>query len=313
MRDRRRMVAERTHLTAESVLDLFAAEEGYPTPKVDTRAAIFKDGKLLLVHKKNGTRSLPHMFHASIHGALRTASRVPYFRSSCFVLRPLSVPCALTSRMKKCKFPTRYHKNSCRRSIFATDLRQPVFQMLSHNNEDEAESRGTQAAHMTQERLRRAKSANVFTSDTRTTHIGAPDSNAELKHISGGTQAIQFIRMALAANADMFSTIKRFPKGDTRDQPAHACFLRSNDRQKARYSLCEKPICFALQNKGLSFMRQPLVSAIFFSVSVSKEQTNACRRTRYGDTFSYRRSRKFSRDSTDSAYRAEPLLPRRKS
>lgn len=102
-----RMVAERTHLTAEGVLDLFAAEEGYPTPKVDTHAAIFKDGKLLLVHKKNGTRSLPHMFHASILGALRTASRVPYFRSSCFVLRPLSLPCALTSRMKKCKFPTR--------------------------------------------------------------------------------------------------------------------------------------------------------------------------------------------------------------
>ena len=54
-----RMVAERTHLTVEGVLDLFAAEEGYPTPKVDTRAAIFKDGKILLVHEKNGTWSLP--------------------------------------------------------------------------------------------------------------------------------------------------------------------------------------------------------------------------------------------------------------
>ena len=39
--------------------------------------------------------------------------------------------------------------------------------------------------------------------------------------------------MALAANADMFSKIKRFPKGDARDKPAHACFLRSTDRQRA--------------------------------------------------------------------------------
>lgn len=31
----------------------------YQTPKVDTRAAVFKEGKILLVHEKNGTWSLP--------------------------------------------------------------------------------------------------------------------------------------------------------------------------------------------------------------------------------------------------------------
>ena len=37
----------------------FCNEEGYPTPKVDTRAAVFLDGKILLVHENNGTWSLP--------------------------------------------------------------------------------------------------------------------------------------------------------------------------------------------------------------------------------------------------------------
>lgn len=32
---------------------------GYQTPKIDTRAAIFKDGKILLVHEANGTWALP--------------------------------------------------------------------------------------------------------------------------------------------------------------------------------------------------------------------------------------------------------------
>ena len=32
---------------------------GYQTPKIDTRAAIFKEDKILLVQEKNGTWSLP--------------------------------------------------------------------------------------------------------------------------------------------------------------------------------------------------------------------------------------------------------------
>ena len=38
---------------------LFCNEEGYQTPKVDTRAAVFVDGKILLVHENNGTWALP--------------------------------------------------------------------------------------------------------------------------------------------------------------------------------------------------------------------------------------------------------------
>ena len=53
------MMAERTGLPAEKVAGLFCGDTGYQTPKVDTRAAIFQDGRILLVHEKNGTWSLP--------------------------------------------------------------------------------------------------------------------------------------------------------------------------------------------------------------------------------------------------------------
>ena len=53
------MLAERTDMPVGKVRDIFCNEEGYQTPKVDTRAAIFKDGKILLVHENNGTWPLP--------------------------------------------------------------------------------------------------------------------------------------------------------------------------------------------------------------------------------------------------------------
>lgn len=53
------MVSERTDVSVAKIQDLFCNEEGYQTPKVDTRAAIFRDGKILLVHENNGKWSLP--------------------------------------------------------------------------------------------------------------------------------------------------------------------------------------------------------------------------------------------------------------
>lgn len=53
------MMALKTALPTETVKTLFCSDYGYQTPKVDTRAAIFKDDKILLVHEKNGTWSLP--------------------------------------------------------------------------------------------------------------------------------------------------------------------------------------------------------------------------------------------------------------
>lgn len=46
-------------LSVEKVKGLFCNENGFQTPKLDTRAAIFDDDKILLVHETNGTWSLP--------------------------------------------------------------------------------------------------------------------------------------------------------------------------------------------------------------------------------------------------------------
>ena len=53
------MLAEKTDMSIEKVRDLFCNETGYQTPKLDTRAAIFKNHKILLVHENNGTWALP--------------------------------------------------------------------------------------------------------------------------------------------------------------------------------------------------------------------------------------------------------------
>ena len=43
----------------DKVKNLFCNETGYQTPKLDTRAAVFRDGKILLVRENNGKWSLP--------------------------------------------------------------------------------------------------------------------------------------------------------------------------------------------------------------------------------------------------------------
>ena len=53
------MMAERTGLPPEKVKDLFCGDTGYQTPKVDTRAAIIDDGKILLVRERSGRWSMP--------------------------------------------------------------------------------------------------------------------------------------------------------------------------------------------------------------------------------------------------------------
>jgi len=54
------MMGKISDLPVEIVKDLFCNETGYQTPKLDTRAAIFQDGKILLVKEKaTNTWSLP--------------------------------------------------------------------------------------------------------------------------------------------------------------------------------------------------------------------------------------------------------------
>lgn len=53
------MIAERADLPVKKVKDLFFADSGYQTPKVDSRAVIFRDGKILLVRENDGRWSIP--------------------------------------------------------------------------------------------------------------------------------------------------------------------------------------------------------------------------------------------------------------
>lgn len=48
----REIIADYTETDFSKVKELFAGESGYQTPKVDVRAVIFKDHKLLLVQEK---------------------------------------------------------------------------------------------------------------------------------------------------------------------------------------------------------------------------------------------------------------------
>lgn len=53
------MLVEPSGQPLEVVKDLFCNETGYQTPKLDTRAAIFQEDKILLVQENDGLWSLP--------------------------------------------------------------------------------------------------------------------------------------------------------------------------------------------------------------------------------------------------------------
>ena len=53
------MIAHKSDISIEKVKDLFCNESGYQTPKIDTRAAIFENDKILLVRENNGKWSMP--------------------------------------------------------------------------------------------------------------------------------------------------------------------------------------------------------------------------------------------------------------
>jgi ADP-ribose pyrophosphatase YjhB (NUDIX family) len=54
------IMSQHTNVDHKTIKDLFANETGYATPKVDIRAVVFKDKKILMVREKNdGGWSLP--------------------------------------------------------------------------------------------------------------------------------------------------------------------------------------------------------------------------------------------------------------
>ncbi len=53
------MLSRMADIPVETVTGLFCNEVGYQTPKIDTRAAVFQDGKILMVKERDGRWSLP--------------------------------------------------------------------------------------------------------------------------------------------------------------------------------------------------------------------------------------------------------------
>ena len=53
------MLAAMTELPLEKVRDLFCNETGFQTPKLDSRAAIIREGKILLVQERDGLWAMP--------------------------------------------------------------------------------------------------------------------------------------------------------------------------------------------------------------------------------------------------------------
>jgi len=53
------MAAEISNQPLEEIKTTFCAGTGYQTPKLDTRSAVFRDGKILLVQEANGNWALP--------------------------------------------------------------------------------------------------------------------------------------------------------------------------------------------------------------------------------------------------------------
>lgn len=53
------MLSHMADIPVETIAGLFCNEEGYQTPKIDSRAAVFQGGKILLVQERNGKWSLP--------------------------------------------------------------------------------------------------------------------------------------------------------------------------------------------------------------------------------------------------------------
>ena len=53
------MLSHKTGMPAEQIKTLFCSETGYQTPKLDTRAAIIENEKILLVQEKDGLWSMP--------------------------------------------------------------------------------------------------------------------------------------------------------------------------------------------------------------------------------------------------------------
>jgi len=79
---------EYTEIDHKIIKDLFASETGYQTPKVDIRAAVFKDDKILMVKEKvDGKWSLPGGW-ADVNSSVSESSVRECFEEAGAIVKP---------------------------------------------------------------------------------------------------------------------------------------------------------------------------------------------------------------------------------
>lgn len=76
--------------TLGKVKDVFCNETGFQTPKIDTRAAIFSNNKILLVKEKNGTWSLPGGW-VDVNESIKSNTVKEVKEESGFTVKPLNL------------------------------------------------------------------------------------------------------------------------------------------------------------------------------------------------------------------------------
>jgi len=79
---------EYTEINHDKIRDLFASETGYPTPKVDVRAAVFSDDKILMVNEKvDGKWSLPGGW-ADVNSSVSESAAKECFEEAGAIVKP---------------------------------------------------------------------------------------------------------------------------------------------------------------------------------------------------------------------------------
>jgi ADP-ribose pyrophosphatase YjhB (NUDIX family) len=102
---------EYTDMDHNKIRDLFASETGYQTPKVDIRAAVFKEGKILLVNEKiDGKWSLPGGW-ADVNSSVSESAIRECFEEAGAVVKPKRIVAIhLANRHNNHDFPFTIYK-----------------------------------------------------------------------------------------------------------------------------------------------------------------------------------------------------------
>jgi ADP-ribose pyrophosphatase YjhB (NUDIX family) len=102
---------EYTDIDSQKITDLFAAETGYQTPKVDIRAAVFDGKRILMVHEKiDGKWSLPGGW-ADVNSSVSESAVRECFEEAGAVVKPKRVVAIhLGNRHNNHNFPFTIYK-----------------------------------------------------------------------------------------------------------------------------------------------------------------------------------------------------------